>query len=57
MKCPIEGCAQKADTMVFSSKKYMVVEACYKHAKEIVDEEFPEYIETCPHCGCLIPVN
>ena len=57
MKCPYEECTKEANTFVYSREKNKVVKVCFYHAEKIVDEGSPEYIKTCPKCGCLMPVN
>ena len=56
-KCSYEDCTKEADTLVYSRKLHKVIKTCYDHAQIVVDEGSPEYIEDCPNCGCLIPVN
>jgi len=56
-KCEYEDCEKDAYDLVYSRKLDKVIETCYDHAKVVVDEGNPEYIQSCPHCGCWIPVN
>ncbi len=30
---------------------------CENHGPLVADEGAPEYVETCPHCGCMFGVN
>ena len=57
MKCEYEDCNKEAEMMVYSSRQDKVMNACWEHAKRIVDEDSPEYHHSCPNCGCLMPVN
>ncbi len=51
------GCDKKADTLVYVRREDKVIKICLAHARTVVNEDNPEYIESCPHCGCIIPVN
>ena len=55
--CEYEDCQKEATDLVYSRKLDKVIETCSRHTREVVDEENPEYVETCPHCGCWIPIN
>ena len=56
-KCEAEGCDQPPIMMVYSENQNKVLFCCDDHACRILDEAHPEYWETCPNCGCDIPVN
>lgn len=30
---------------------------CEQHAHEIAEENYPEYVKSCPNCGCVFGVN
>jgi len=55
-KCKYEDCKEKATDWVHSSKLNKVIKTCYEHTRVVVEEENPEHIESCPHCGCWIPI-
>ena len=56
-KCNYENCQEEATDWVYCRETGKVIKTCYKHAKIVVDEDNPEYIESCPRCGCWIPIN
>ena len=57
MTCEYKDCNKEAEMMVYSRRQDKVMNTCWEHAQRVVDEGAPEYHETCPNCGCLIPVN
>lgn len=56
-RCEAAGCMRKATRIVYSKKQRAVLLCCDTHSDEILDEDCPEYHQTCPNCGCEIPVN
>lgn len=66
MKCQYEDCELEAteiaagrDRSYYSKEKGHegVGHYCSTHAQIVADEGNPEYLETCPNCGCRFGVN
>lgn len=62
--CKYEDCDQPATVVACGRKRYSdekghPTPACYcrTHASVVNDEGNPEYVDTCPNCGCEFGVN
>jgi hypothetical protein len=55
--CEVDGCGGMTTSIVYSRSRGSVILCCDAHAYEVADEGHPEYHQTCPNCGCEIPVN
>ena len=57
-QCQYPECDQPA-TCIACRRSCEGAVACYclKHALVVQDEGDPEYLETCPNCGCMFGVN
>lgn len=55
--CEAENCTRMTTDIVYSRRRGEVLLCCDTCAQIVVDEECPEYHETCTNCGCLLPVN
>ena len=56
-KCKIEGCRKLATHTAYDSKNKLIVDCCESHADAIAENEWPEYVVSCPDCGCKFGVN
>ena len=55
--CEFPNCNKAADFAVFSRNLQEVLLCCQDHSRNILDEQWPEYIVACDNCDCLLPVN
>jgi hypothetical protein len=55
--CGIDGCKEKAGQIVWDRAAEQVVRCCFKHSDEIIYQDSPAYVKSCPNCGCDIPVG
>lgn len=56
-KCEYEDCEKKATEIVYSRDECKVMLACGICKEIIEDEDSPEYLDTCPNCKCIMPIN
>lgn len=56
-QCEYSDCTEIADSLVYDRAANTVKDVCDRHAYVILDDTCPEYITSCPNCGCGIPVN
>lgn len=64
-KCAIEDCQSEAKFLACGRESYdenrpgHPEPACYceLHAREVAEEQWPEYTDNCPNCGCMFGVN
>jgi hypothetical protein len=61
MKCAWEGCEEVGENLSFAcgrAKGHQDPDYyCNRHYDKILDEAHPEYVTTCPNCGCTFGVN
>lgn len=55
--CEVDGCVGMTTSIVYSHIRGAVILCCDAHACGVADEDHPEYRQTCPNCGCEIPIN
>ena len=62
-QCAFEGCTAEATGIACGRKLFGDSPGhpepdgyCEKHAKIVSSEREPEYVETCPNCGCTFGV-
>lgn len=55
--CCVDGCKKKATTIVFDRPRLLLVKTCDEHIHTIAENDGPEYIVSCPACGCEFGVN
>ena len=60
-KCQYEGCEQLAVTIAQGRSGYEkglpLGLYCEAHARIVADQGSPEYIGSCPNCGCQFGIN
>jgi hypothetical protein len=57
--CEYDGCDKPATTTAKgrNEDRRRVAAYCETNAEMVADENFPEYVESCPNCGCRFGVN
>ena len=55
--CEHEECKEKAVSIVWPRHLDKVVACCEKHEDKVIDEDDPEYWDSCNNCGCRQGVN
>lgn len=56
-KCEYQDCENEAEDMVYSRNLKKVIFCCDPHADSVLDEQSPEYWDSCENCGCRQGVN
>jgi hypothetical protein len=64
-KCAFEQCDKPAEFIACGRATHIEDEpghptpACYcrEHMVDVISERYPEYVDTCPNCGCTFGVN
>jgi hypothetical protein len=63
--CAFEDCEAKATEIACGRKGWEKEPSghpepatyCHSHGDIVAEEQHPEYIDTCPNCGCRFGVN
>jgi len=55
--CEAKGCDNKASAMAYSRNKRKVIICCSGCTYLILEENNPEYHDSCANCGCELPIN
>lgn len=64
--CSFENCPEEATTFAVGKTQFYETEPpghpgvhayCEVHAEKVANERSPEYVESCPNCGCKFGVK
>lgn len=55
--CEHGDCYRAVTDIVYSRHQRRVMLCCERHADVVVDEDCPEYQDSCENCGCRQGVN
>lgn len=56
-KCQYPECDNKATHIAYGREEKEPKLYCDVHADVVCDQQSPEYVTSCPNCGCLFGVN
>lgn len=56
--CTFQDCDKPATAIACGRSDYQKPNVfCEEHAYEVADEQYPEYHDNCPNCGCEFGIN
>jgi len=51
-KCEWGVCKDKATTLAYDRSGDKVLRVCENHISSVANADRPEYVSSCPNCGC-----
>lgn len=56
-RCEYPDCKRAASGEAYDREQSRVMRVCMQHSEIVADRGSPEYLVSCPRCGCHFGVN